>query len=90
MNKSDLIDAMAADAGISKSAAKAALQSLTDNVAGSLKNGNRVSLVGFGSWSVSKRAARNGRNPQTGATIKIAAKNVAKFKAGSDLSKAVN
>ncbi|SDW96725.1 HU family DNA-binding protein [Aequorivita viscosa] len=90
MNKSDLIDAMAADAGITKAAAKKALESFLGNVEGSLKNGNRVSLVGFGSWSVSKRAAREGRNPQTGKTIKIAAKNVVKFKAGSDLQSSVN
>ena len=57
---------------------------------GSLKKGGRVSLVGFGSWSVSRRNARDGRNPQTGATIKIAAKNVVKFKAGAELSKSVN
>ncbi|WP_255592895.1 HU family DNA-binding protein [Marixanthomonas sp. SCSIO 43207] len=90
MNKSDLIDAMAEDAGITKAAAKKALESFLENVEGALKKGNRVSLVGFGSWSVSKRAAREGRNPQTGKTIKIAAKNVVKFKAGSDLQSAVN
>lgn len=90
MNKSDLIDAMAADAGITKAAAKKALESFLGNVEKSLKKGNRVSLVGFGSWSVSKRAAREGRNPQTGKTIKIAAKNVVKFKAGSDLQSSVN
>tara|TARA_X000000950_G_scaffold60080_1_gene72951 strand:- start:703 stop:975 length:273 start_codon:yes stop_codon:yes gene_type:complete len=90
MNKSELIDAMAADAGISKAAAKAALESLIGSVESTLKGGGRVSLVGFGSWSVSKRAAREGRNPQTGATIKIAAKNVVKFKAGADLSSSVN
>jgi DNA-binding protein HU-beta len=90
MNKSDLIDAMAEDAGVTKAAAKKALESFLGNVQGSLKNGNRVSLVGFGSWSVSKRAAREGRNPQTGKTIKIAAKNVVKFKAGSDLQSSVN
>lgn len=90
MNKSDLIDAMAADAGITKAAAKKALESFLGNVGKSLKKGNRVSLVGFGSWSVSKRAAREGRNPQTGKTIKIAAKKVVKFKAGADLSKSVN
>jgi DNA-binding protein HU-beta len=90
MNKSDLIDAMAADAGITKAAAKKSLESFLGNVQGSLKKGNRVSLVGFGSWSVSKRAAREGRNPQTGKTIKIAAKNVVKFKAGSDLQNSVN
>lgn len=90
MNKSDLIDAMAADAGITKAAAKKALESFLGNVGKSLKKGNRVSLVGFGSWSVSKRAAREGRNPQTGKTIKIAAKKVVKFKAGADLQKSVN
>jgi len=90
MNKTELIDAMAADAGITKAAAKKALESFLGNVEGSLKAGNRVSLVGFGSWSVSKRSAREGRNPQTGATIQIAAKNVVKFKAGAELSGAVN
>ncbi|MRT17367.1 HU family DNA-binding protein [Vitellibacter sp. q18] len=90
MNKSDLIDAMAADAGITKAAAKKSLESFLGNVEKSLKKGNRVSLVGFGSWSVSKRAAREGRNPQTGKTIKIAAKKVVKFKAGSDLQNSVN
>ncbi|HBY67668.1 MAG TPA: DNA-binding protein [Flavobacteriaceae bacterium] len=90
MNKSDLIDAMAEDAGITKAAAKKALESFLENVEGALEKGNRVSLVGFGSWSVSRRAAREGRNPQTGKTIKIAAKNVVKFKAGSDLQSAVN
>ena len=90
MNKSDLIDAMAADAGITKAAAKAALESLTENATGALKKGDKVALVGRGTWSVSKRAAREGRNPQTGKTIKIAAKNVVKFKAGAGLSDAVN
>ena len=60
------------------------------NVGSALKGGGRVSLVGFGSWSVSKRAAREGRNPQTGATIQIKAKNVVKFKAGAELSSSVN
>ena len=90
MNKSDLIDAMAADAGISKAAAKAALESLTDSVTKTLKDGGKVSLVGWGTWSVSKRAAREGRNPQTGATIQIAEKNIVKFKAGAGLSDSVN
>ncbi|WP_127846223.1 HU family DNA-binding protein [Psychroflexus aestuariivivens] len=90
MNKTNLIDAMAEDAGVTKAEAKKALESFLGNVEGALKKGDRVSLVGFGSWSVSKRAAREGRNPQTGKTIKIAAKNVVKFKAGSDLQKAVN
>ncbi|HCY98134.1 MAG: HU family DNA-binding protein [Polaribacter sp.] len=90
MNKSDLIDAMAADAGISKVAAKAALESFTGNITSSLQKKEKVALVGFGTFSVSERAARSGRNPQTGATIQIAAKNVAKFKAGAGLSDAVN
>ena len=90
MNKAELIDAMAADAGISKAQAKSALDSFTGNVGKALKGGGRVSLVGFGTFSVSKRNARTGRNPQTGATIQIAAKNVAKFKAGSDLDKSLN
>ncbi len=90
MNKSELIDAMAADAGISKVAAKAALESLTDNVTKTLKKGGKVALVGWGTWSVSKRNARTGRNPQTGETIKIKAKNVVRFKAGSKFDDAVN
>ena len=90
MNKSELISEMAADAGISKAAAKAALESLTDNVTKTLKGGGKVALVGWGTWSVSKRAAREGRNPQTGATIQIAAKNIVKFKAGAGLSDSVN
>ncbi|MFC4634162.1 HU family DNA-binding protein [Dokdonia ponticola] len=90
MNKSELIDGMAEHAGITKAAAKKALESFLGNVEGTLKEGGRVSLVGFGSWSVSKRNAREGRNPQTGKTIKIAAKNVVKFKAGSELGNAVN
>ncbi|WP_299620516.1 HU family DNA-binding protein [uncultured Tenacibaculum sp.] len=90
MNKSELIDAMAADAGISKAAAKAALDSLTNNVTSALQKGDKVALVGWGTWSVSKRAARSGRNPQTGKEIQIAAKNVVKFKAGAGLSDSVN
>ena len=90
MNKSELIASMAADAGISKASAKKALESMVGNVEGSLKKGNRVSLVGFGSWSVAKRAARAGRNPQTGKAIKIAAKNVVKFRPGAELKGSVN
>jgi DNA-binding protein HU-beta len=90
MNKSELIEAMAAEAGISKAAAGKALSGMMGAVKSTLKKGGKVSLVGFGSWDVSKRAARNGRNPQTGETIKIAAKNVVKFKAGSELKNAVN
>ena len=90
MNKSDLIDVMAADAGITKAAAKTALESLTDNVTKSLKKGNKVALVGWGTWSISKRKARTGRNPQTGEAIKIKAKNVVRFKAGSKFDASVN
>ena len=90
MNKSDLIDAMTSDAGISKAAAKSTLESFMSSVTNTLKDGGKVSLVGFGTFSVSKRSARSGRNPQTGAEITIAAKNVAKFKAGAGLSNAVN
>jgi DNA-binding protein HU-beta len=90
MNKSELIEAMAAEAGISKAAAGKALGGMMNAVKSTLKKGGKVSLVGFGSWDVSKRAARNGRNPQTGATIKIPAKKVVKFKAGSELKDSVN
>ena len=89
MNKTDLIDAMAEHAGITKAASKKALECALIEIEGALQKGNRVSLVGFGSWSVSKRAARDGRNPQTGATIKMKAKDVVKYKAGSELSRAV-
>ena len=90
MNKAELIDAIAADSGLSKADAKRALDSFVKTTTASLKKNGRVALVGFGSFSVSKRAARKGRNPQTGKEIKIAAKNVVKFKVGADLSKAVN
>ena len=90
MNKSDLIEAMASNAGISKAAAGKALDAMMKSITGELMTGGRVSLVGFGSFSVAARAARDGRNPQTGATIKIPARKVIKFKAGSELKEAVN
>ena len=90
MNKTDLVNGMAEHAGITKAAAKKALDSLLNDIQGALKQGKRVSLVGFGSWSVSRRAAREGRDPRTGKPIQIKAKNVVKFKAGLDLSDAVN
>jgi len=90
MNKSDLVNSMAESAGITKAAAKKALEAFLNDIEGALQKGKRVSLVGFGSWSVSRRAAREGRDPRTGQVIKIKAKNVVKFKAGSDLSNAVN
>ncbi len=86
MNKAELIDAMAADAKLTKADAKRALDAFISATSKSLKKGDRVALVGFGSFSVAKRAARTGRNPQTGKEIKIAAKKVVKFKAGSDLT----
>ena len=90
MNKTDLINGMAENAGITKAAAKKALNGLLIDIEGALQKGNRVTLVGFGSWSVTRRASREGRNPHTGAPIQIKAKNVVKFKAGSDLSSSVN
>lgn len=89
MNKAELIDAVAAGADISKADAKKAVDAFVSATAAALKKGDRVSLVGFGSFSVSERAARTGRNPQTGKEIKIAAKKVVRFKAGSELSDAV-
>jgi DNA-binding protein HU-beta len=86
MNKAELIDAIAANAELSKVDAKKALDAFIGATTGALKKGDRVALVGFGSFSVSARAARKGRNPQTGKEIKIAAKKVVKFKAGSELS----
>jgi DNA-binding protein HU-beta len=86
MNKAELISKLADDAGITKTQANATLDSFIEAVTVTLKKGGKVTLVGFGTFSVSKRAARNGRNPQTGAVIKIKAKKVAKFKAGKELS----
>ena len=86
MNKADLIAQIAEDAGITKIQANAALDSFTDAVTQALKNGGKVTLVDFGTFSVSSRSARTGRNPQTGETISITAKKVAKFKAGKELS----
>ncbi|MES2589113.1 MAG: HU family DNA-binding protein [Bacteroidota bacterium] len=90
MNKSELIDAMASESGLTKADAKKALEGFVTATSGALKTGDRISLVGFGSFSVSERAARTGRNPQTGKEIKIAAKKVIKFKAGADLTEKVN
>jgi DNA-binding protein HU-beta len=89
MNKAQLIDAIAKDANLTKADAKRALDAFIDATTGTLKSGGRVALVGFGSFSVSERNARTGRNPQTGAPIKIGAKKVVKFKAGADLTGAV-
>ena len=89
MNKAELIAKLAEDAGITKTQANATLDSFIGAVTKTLKGGGKVTLVGFGTFSVTKRAARNGRNPQTGAVIKIKAKKVAKFKAGKDLASKV-
>ena len=90
MNKGELIDKIAKDSKISKVQASNALNSALDGVLATLKKGNKVTLVGFGTFSVAKRAARKGRNPATGAEIKIPAARVAKFSAGAKLKKAVN
>jgi len=89
MNKAELIDAMAAEAGLTKADAKKALDAFIKSTSEALGKGDRVALVGFGSFGVTKRAARKGRNPQTGKEINIAAKKVVKFKPGADLSKIV-
>jgi DNA-binding protein HU-beta len=89
MNKADLIDAMSSEAKITKVDAQRALDAFLAVTSKSLKKGEKVTLVGFGTFSVAKRAARTGRNPQTGKEIKIAAKKVAKFKAGSELASKV-
>ena len=90
MNKAELIDAVAAAADISKASATRALDAALDSVTGALKNGDQVTLVGFGTFSVRARAARQGRNPRTGETIQIKASNVPGFKAGKALKDAVN
>lgn len=90
MNKAELIEAIASSAKLSKADAKRALDAFVDTTAKALKKGDRVALVGFGSFSVSKRAARKGRNPQTGKEIKIPAKKVVRFKAGAELAGKVN
>jgi DNA-binding protein HU-beta len=86
MNKAELIDKISKDADITKAQANSALDAFTSAVIATLKKGDRVTLVGFGTFSVSERAARNGRNPQTGAVIKIKARKVPKFKAGKEFS----
>lgn len=89
MNKAELIDAIAGNAGITKADAKKALDAFISTTTDSLKKGDRVALVGFGSFSVAERSARTGRNPQTGKEITIPAKKVVKFKAGSELADVV-
>ncbi|MAX34053.1 MULTISPECIES: nucleoid-associated protein HU-beta [Halomonadaceae] len=90
MNKSELIEAIAASADIPKAAASRALDAMVDSVTESLKQGDSVSLVGFGTFSIKERAARTGRNPQTGQPIEISAAKVPSFKAGKALKDSVN
>lgn len=90
MNKTELIDAIAAKSDLSKAAAARALDSLTEIISDALSNGDSVSLIGFGTFSVGERAARVGRNPKTGEELKIAASKAPKFSAGSKLKAAVN
>jgi DNA-binding protein HU-beta len=89
LNKGELVAKIAKDVGITKAHAEGAFNSLIGAITGTLKKGQKVTIVGFGTYSVAKRKARTGRNPQTGATIKIAARKVPKFTAGSELKKAV-
>jgi DNA-binding protein HU-beta len=89
MNKGELVDAIASEAKITKADSQRALEAFLSVTAKTLKKGDKVTLVGFGTFSVAKRAARTGRNPQTGKEIKIAAKKVAKFKAGAELASKV-
>jgi len=90
MNKAELIDSIAGKSGLSKADAAKALDAVVESITEGLSNGDRIALVGFGSWSVEQRSARTGRNPRTGDAIQIPAKKVVKFKAGAGLSDAVN
>jgi DNA-binding protein HU-beta len=89
MNKGELVDFIASEAGLTKAQAGDSLNAVLTAVQKTLKKGDKVTLVGFGTFSITKRAARTGRNPKTGAAIKIAAKKVVKFKAGKELSSKV-
>lgn len=89
MNKGDLIEKVAQDCSISKTMAEQALNSIMDAISEAVSAGDKVTLIGFGTFSVSERAAREGRNPQTGKAIKIPARKVVKFKPGSKLADAV-
>jgi DNA-binding protein HU-beta len=90
MNKTELISKVAAKSGLSKKDAENAVNAFIETVTESLKSGNDVQLIGFGNFQVKQRAARDGRNPKTGETLKIAAANVPSFKAGQRLKDAVN
>jgi DNA-binding protein HU-beta len=90
MNKTELIEQVAKEAGISKAAASKAIDAFTDSVTAALKSGDTVTLIGFGTFAVSERAARTGRNPQTGQELKIAARKAPVFRAGKALKDALN
>lgn len=90
MNKAQLVDAMAAGSGLTKADAKKALDAFISTTTETLKGGDRVALIGFGTFSVTERGARTGRNPQTGKEIKIPSKKVVKFKAGAELADSVS
>jgi len=90
MNKFELVAAIATSADITKADAERALNGIMEAITDALSKGDKVALIGFGTFSTTKRAARDGRNPQTGKTMKIKAKTVAKFKAGAKLADAVN
>jgi len=90
MNKKELIDSIAAKAGVSKAEAENALNATVEAISGCLQKGDKITLVGFGTFSVSTREARTGRNPQNGKEITIPAKKTVKFKAGSKLAGAIN
>jgi DNA-binding protein HU-beta len=90
MNKGELVEKVAKNSGLSKTDADNALSSILDAIAEAVTTGDKVTLIGFGTFSVSERAAREGRNPQTGATIQIPARKIVKFKAGSKLIEAAN
>jgi DNA-binding protein HU-beta len=89
MNKSELVDAIASESGLSKKESKAALESIVSTIGNALAEGDKISLVGFGTFSVKKREAREGRNPSNGETIQIPEKNVVKFKVGKALADSV-
>ena len=90
MNKGDLVDNVAENAGLSRQQAESAVSAVLEAIEDALKSDDKVSLIGFGTFSVNERAARTGRNPKTGQSIQIAAKKVIKFKPGKSLSESVN
>jgi DNA-binding protein HU-beta len=90
MNKGDLVNKVAESANLTKAQASTVVNTIFDSISDALKSGDKATLIGFGTFSVSRREARTGRNPQTGASINIPAKNVVKFKPGKELTETVN